>query len=79
MCNDYGFCRQIQRAVISIPSNIAEGNQRWSCKEASQFYSYSNGSVAEVITQLPIAKEINYIDDKTFSELEGKTETIMRC
>ena len=48
---------------MSVPSNIAEGCARQSDKETIQFLYISLGSVAEVETQLLIAKELNYIDD----------------
>jgi len=57
----YGLTNQIRRAAVSIPSNIAEGQGRISPKEFRQFLSISIGSLAEVETQLIIAKEINYL------------------
>ena len=48
------FCLsdQMRRAVISIPSNIAEGNQRYSSREYKHFLTISKGSLAELETQL---------------------------
>lgn len=57
----YGLTNQIRRSVISIPSNIAEGCARQTDKETIQFLHISLGSIAEVETQLLIAKELNYI------------------
>ena len=73
---DYGLSSQIQRAAVSVSSNIAEGNQRWSFKESARFYGYANGSIAEVISLLTIAREIDYIEDFTYTELESKAEKI---
>ena len=56
----YGLTGQIRRAAVSIPSNIAEGQGRNSGKEFRQFLGIALGSVAEVETQLIIAKEITY-------------------
>ena len=54
----YGLTNQIRRAAISIPSNIAEGQGRNSAKEFRQFLAIALGSIAEVETQLIIAREI---------------------
>ncbi len=62
-CEMYGLSNQIRRAVVSIPSNIAEGVSRQSTKEYIQFLYISLGSVAEVETQIIIANRLNYIKD----------------
>ena len=59
----YGITSQIKRAVISIPSNIAEGCARFSNKDTARFIDIALGSVAEVDTQITIAKELDYITD----------------
>lgn len=59
----FGLTSQIRRAVISIPSNIAEGTARYSNKETSRFINIAIGSVAETDTQLTIAKELGYIEN----------------
>ena len=59
----FGLTSQIKRAVISIPSNIAEGNMRMSNKENSRFINIAMGSLTEVETQLIIAKELGFIKD----------------
>ena len=63
----YGLTSQMRRSAISIPSNIAEGQGRNSSKEFRQFLAISLGSLAEVETQLIIAKEINYLADEELS------------
>ena len=73
---DYGLKDQIQRASVSIPSNIAEGDERKSNKEAIRFFYISKGSTAEVITQLNLAYMIGYIDKKTLDVLEDKADKI---
>ena len=73
---DYGLSNQIQRAVVSISSNIAEGNERTTEKESIYFLNVSKGSAAEVITQLNIAYKIGYISFDVFEKLEDQTEKI---
>jgi len=58
---NFGLTNQMRRAAVSIPSNIAEGQGRDSAKEFKQFPAISLGSIAELETQLIIAKEIKYL------------------
>ena len=57
----YGLTSQLRRSAISIPSNIAEGQGRNSSKEFRQFLAIALGSLAELETQVIIAKEIGYL------------------
>lgn len=74
--NDFGLASQIQRAAVSIASNIAEGDDRATNKEAIRFLHIARGSAAEVITQLNIAHNIGYLDESIFKRTEGFTEKI---
>jgi four helix bundle protein len=68
----YGLTNQIRRAVVSVPSNIAEGAARSSEKEFSKFLYISLGSLSEVETQLIIAQRLKYIgnyDDSLLIEI----------
>ena len=69
---DYGFRDQIRRAAVSVPSNIAEGDERGSNKDAIRFFYYAKGSLAEIQTQLEIANEIEYLNKSDFNELDEK-------
>ena len=71
---DIGLKSQIQKAAVSIASNIAEGDERSTNKESIYFFNIAKGSAAEVITQLHIAYRIGYINMKSFEELEDITE-----
>ena len=64
---DYGFRDQIQRAAISVMSNIAEGFDRNSNKEFVQFLVIARGSVSEVRSLSYASLDIGYIDKNTFS------------
>ena len=57
----YGLCSQIRRAVVSIPSNIAEGHTRHHIKEYLHHISIAQASLAEVETQLEIAVRLKYL------------------
>jgi len=70
----YGLGSQMQRCSISIPSNIAEGQQRKTSKEFSHFLRISLGSLAELQTQLLISKELNYITIEDMDKLEPELE-----
>jgi four helix bundle protein len=59
---DFGFKDQIQRSAISIPSNIAEGDESGTDRLSVRYFYIAKGSVAELTTQLIIAREIGYID-----------------
>ena len=67
----YGLAAQMRRAAVSIPSNIAEGYSRKSRKEYIQFISIAIGSVAELETQLYIAKELGFGDRPFLVETEN--------
>ena len=73
---DYGLRNQIQRAVVSIASNIAEGEERDSTKQTLHFFKIAKASNAEVYTQLQIAHKIGYIDNETLQKLEGKSNML---
>ena len=66
----YGLTDQIQRAVISVPSNIAEGMGRFSNKERIHFLEIANGSLMEVMCQLETALLLGYINQQQFDEQE---------
>lgn len=67
---------QIRRSAVNIPSNIAEGDERDTDKEAVRFFYIAKGSLAELITQLEISRDIGYIDDEQLNELEAKCSKI---
>ena len=74
----FGLASQIQRAVVSVPSNIAEGHARDSTKEYLRFISIALGSLAEVETQLVIANKLLFLNNEILGELLDKTGEIGR-
>lgn len=73
-----GLCDQLQRAAVSISSNIAEGCARTSTVDFSHFLDFALGSAFEVETQLLIAKNIGYLSDDIFHNLTEKVGSIER-
>ena len=67
----FALCDQLRRAVISIPSNIAEGSGRNSQKDQAHFYNIAYGSLMEVYSQLDIACDLGYISQEEFNQLES--------
>jgi four helix bundle protein len=66
---DFGFRNQIQRAAVSVPSNIAEGYERQSNKEFIQFLFIARGSSGELRTQLYLAIELKFLDNEKGHQL----------
>ena len=74
---DFGFKDQIQRASVSIVSNIAEGDELGSDKQSVRHFYIAKGSSAELITQLIIAYEIGYIEEIAKKEITDDCDKIM--
>ena len=74
----HGLTNQIQRAAVSIPSNIAEGMGRFSIKDRIRFIDISNGSVMEVMCQLEIAHRLGYISNEELQIQDTKIATLAK-
>ena len=68
---DYGFCDQIQRASVSVMSNIAEGFERGTRQEFLNYLFIAKGSAGEVRAQLYVALDVGYLNIETFKYLNG--------
>ena len=73
-----GLCDQLQRAAVSISSNIAEGAARSTDADFARFLDFALDSAFEVETQLTIAKNVKYIDDSLYERLIQKLSSIER-
>ena len=69
IARDFSLRDQMQRASVSVMSNIAEGYERYSRPEFKHFLSISRGSVAELRSQLYLARELGYLHDDDFRRL----------
>jgi len=74
-CRDYDFKSQIQRAVVSIMNNIAEGYERKTNKEFVNFLFISKGSSAEVRSMLVLAKDLDYVSMPDYQRLHQLAST----
>ncbi|MDD3436446.1 MAG: four helix bundle protein [Candidatus Gastranaerophilales bacterium] len=74
----YCLTSQIRRAVISIPSNIAEGSTRKSFKDQARYTEIAFGSLLETLNQLVIANKLGYIDQSTLEDTRFEIEKISR-
>lgn len=72
----YALCDQLRRAVISIPSNIAEGLGRYSVKEQVHFLEIAYGSLREVDCQMDIACDLGYVTKMEAAELSEQINKV---
>ena len=75
---DFGLAGQIQRAAVSIMSNVAEGFERGGRGEFHQFLSTAKASCAELRSQLYVALDVGYLDQRKFDELLRQAEEVAR-
>ena len=78
LSKDYGLRDQMRRAAVSIPSNIAEGDELDTNKQAVKHFYYSKGSSAELLTQTIIAYEVGFISHEELTNIENECLTISR-
>lgn len=74
----FALCDQLRRAATSIPINIAEGFGRFSSKEKSHFIQISYGSCTEVMCEIELALDLNYITQEEFTNVENQITHIVR-
>ena len=74
----YALCDQIRRAVVSVPSNIAEGSGRMSVKEKIHFLEVAFGSLMETFCQMQIARDLEYISDEQILNVKAKVLQISK-
>jgi four helix bundle protein len=74
----FGLSDQMQRAAVSIPSNIAEGHIKGSDKAFAFHLNVALGSAAELDTQLEIALEVGYLQSEKYQALAAELQEIMK-
>ncbi|MEO6873821.1 MAG: four helix bundle protein [Opitutaceae bacterium] len=70
LARDYSLRDQMRRAAVSVPSNIAEGDERDTDKDSVRFFYMAKGSLAELRTQLEIAADVGLMASSDFTSLE---------
>jgi four helix bundle protein len=74
----YGLTNQLRRASVSVPSNIAEGQARFSPREFHHFLSQARGSLVEIETQLLIARDLKYLQPAKADNLLATADELGR-
>ena len=74
----YALCDQIRRAVVSVPSNIAEGSGRKSLKEQIRSLEISYGSLMETFNQLLIAIDLTYITEESVEAIKPRIDAVAK-
>ncbi|MDP3073370.1 MAG: four helix bundle protein [Opitutaceae bacterium] len=78
IARDFGLRDQMRRAAVSVPSNIAEGDERDTNKDSVRFLYIAKGSLAELRTQLEIAREVGSLSAESCTSLEVKCAEVGR-
>ena len=76
---DFGLKDQMRRSSVSVPTNVAEGFERFSKKEYLLFLNIAKGSAGELRSLFRVAREVNYIDDLTHRELQALVRKLSAC
>ena len=74
----FALCDQIRRAIVSVPSNIAEGSGRRSLKEQIHFLEIAYGSLMETYNQLLIAIELTYITEESVEAIKPSIDAVAK-
>lgn len=74
----YALCDQIRRAIVSVPSNIAEGSGRKSLKEQIHLLEISYGSLMETYNQLLIAIDLSYITEQSVEVIKPRIDNVAK-
>jgi len=75
---DFSLRDQIRRSAVSVPSNIAEGDERDTDKDSIRFFFIAKGSLAELITQLEIATEVGLLSSDSIKPLLDRATSLGR-
>ena len=76
LARDYGLRDQIRRSAVSVPSNIAEGDELDTDRQSIKYFHIAKGSSAELLTQAIIAHEAGAMDEKSFTHISKECRSI---
>ena len=74
----FGLVSQLRRCAVSVASNLAEGSGRHSNKDKARFSEIAFGSLLELLNQLIISNDLNFITDQDYKTLRNQIEEISR-
>lgn len=74
----FGLTSQLRRASVSISSNIAEGSTRWGKRDKARFYEIAYGSLIEVMNQLILSADLDFMDEVELNRLKPQIDEISR-
>ena len=72
----FGILNQMRRAAISVSSNIAEGTSRVSNKDQAHFYQIAYSSLMELLNQIIISNDLEFLSNKTEQEMRQQIEKV---
>ena len=78
LSKDFGLRDQLRRASVSIPTNIAEGFERYSRKEYLNFLNFAKGSAGEIRSLLRVALEVGYLEQEVYAQLYSQAMELSR-
>ena len=73
----FGLVSQVRRAIISVSSNIAEGSSRITCKDQAHFYNTSYSSLMEVLSQVILSCDLDFINMEQYDGLRKEIEEVL--
>jgi four helix bundle protein len=76
---DFSLIDQMLRSAVSVPSNIAEGDERKSDRDSVRFFHIAKGSLAELATQLEIARDVGYFNTAQVEPLIANASNWAKC
>jgi len=74
----FGLISQLQRAAVSVPTNISEGSAKSSNKDFARFLEISLGSTFELETELFVSLNLSYIDQEQYNQLQEKLAELQK-
>lgn len=74
----FGLTVQLRRAAVSVPSNIAEGCGRSGARELAHFMNIAAGSISEVEYQLILARDLGYVPEDSYNQLNEQVNEVKR-
>jgi len=72
----FGLISQLRRAAVMVNSNLAEGSSRTTAKDQARFYIMAYSSTVEILNQLILSKELDFLNEETYRGLRNEVEDV---